>query len=208
MKVHRNGKRVVLAITLVFLGVGILAGDGMLRSAQAQVADPKAVAEQVYRKLPDLPLENTYLRAKSQKPATDSTLVSRLIHYHTMIKSRSPLYRFDWKITLADYLGMNETVLPDTYPSRTFLTKNPIQGDLQAIRQLTRQQRSGLVQALSDLYASQLTPTVEAKPSLMPQPSAPSNQRSEQPLPSLPTRPQLSPLPVKGGRGAVAIAHP
>lgn len=164
------------------LAVGVQSGLGSL--CWALSVSPVTQAEVVYRKLPDFPLENQYIRADNNKQAIESTLISRLIYYHTTVKGRSPLSRLDWKISLADYLGLNDFLQPETYPGENFLKSNPLQNDQARVRGLNRGQRDALVQALVDVFggsrvtgaassplpaASQARPTVPsdrpAKPS-------------------------------------------
>lgn len=106
----------------------------------------------VYAKLPDLPLENQYVSRESGKVDPDNTLVSRLIRYHVYVKGRPPFYRLDWKMTLADYLGVNGAMDEAIYPSSDTLRKNPTEGDVAAINRLNRVQRDALVQALVDAF--------------------------------------------------------
>ncbi|HEY9828778.1 MAG TPA: hypothetical protein V6D19_25445, partial [Stenomitos sp.] len=132
------------------LAVGFQGSLGSLCWALSD--SPATQAEAVYRKLPDFPLENQYVRADNNKQATESTLISRFIYYHTTVKGRSTLSRLDWKISLADYLGLNEFLQPETYPGENFLKSNPLQNDQARIRSLNRVQRDALVQALVDVY--------------------------------------------------------
>jgi len=122
------------------------------QSAPARPIQPDQVWQQIYQQLPDLPLENQYINLETKKPATDNTLVGRFIRYHLYSRGRSPLYRLDWKISLADYLGINNPPQEADYPSRSTLRQNPLEGDIQAIRKLTRKQREALVQALVDAF--------------------------------------------------------
>ncbi len=154
---------------------------------QAQVfIVPKEAARQIYAQLPDIPLENTYLRQDSGAVATDSTLVERLIQYHTSVKGRSPVWRLDWQLTFADYLGLNDFLEPQAYPGRNFLRSNPMDGDLAAIQALSRDQRLALLTALSNLYGDReivLVPRSESSP-----------EPTETPV----TGPQLRPLSLPG----------
>lgn len=133
--------------------------------AIAQRVSPDTAWQQVYQKLPDFPRENQYVSVETRKVATDNTLVGRFIRYHVYVKGRPPLYRLDWKITLADYLGINERIDEGSYPSRNTLRPNPTEGDVAAIRRLTRQQRESLVQALVDTFAP---PVSSPRPAVMP----------------------------------------
>jgi hypothetical protein len=124
-------------------------------SAQSTVAPrvrTDGVWRQIYQHLPDLPLENQYVNKESGKVDPDNTLIGRLIRYHVYVKGRPPFYRLDWKMTLADYLEINEVMDEAIYPSSDTLRKNPTAGDVAAIKKLNRAQRDALVQALVDAF--------------------------------------------------------
>lgn len=106
------------------------------------------VWQEVYRQLPNLPLENQYVSRETGQVATDNTLVRRMIQYHIFQKGRPPGLRLDWKLTLADYLGVNEYMDPDRYVAGARLTPSPLAGDQAAVRRLSRVQREELVQTL------------------------------------------------------------
>lgn len=139
---------------------------------------------QVYQLMPDLPLENQYVNKDTREVST-STLISRLIQYHTTTKRRSPLYRLDWKLTLADYLGVNEGISSSIYPGANALRTNPLEGDRAAIQKLNRVQRDALVQALVTTFS----PAVPADSSGNP----PVSQPSVSPSPSVSPNPSVSP---------------
>lgn len=120
--------------------------------AVAQRISPSDVWQLVYQQLPNLPKENKYISKESGKVAETNTLASRLIRYHIYVKERSPAYRLDWKLTLADYLGANEIMYDTTYPGNDTLRQNPIDGDRAAIKRLSRQQRDALVQTLVNIF--------------------------------------------------------
>lgn len=121
-------------------------------TAQPRSINRRDVARQVHELLPDLPLENHYLHSETGEVDRGNSLVHRLIQYHYDVKSRPIVSRFDWKLTLADYLGANEWMNIDTYPDRR-LAENPYENDVEAIRSLNRQQREDLVQALVTVIA-------------------------------------------------------
>ncbi|WGV26770.1 hypothetical protein [Halotia branconii] len=164
----------VVSVLVLGLGVGKLMPTNLLgiSSALAQRVSPGDVWQQVYQQLPDLPKENKYNRKDSGKVADNNTLASRLIRYHIYIKGRSPIYRLDWKLTLADYLGVNEIMYDTTYPGNDTLQQNPIAGDRTAIKNLTRQQRNALVQVLVNIFNPSSPNTQVPSPS----PSTPSQQ--------------------------------
>lgn len=151
------------ALLLMVVGV-ILLGTRVSKSeytsflgiqpAIAQRISPSDVWQQVYQQLPDFPKENQYISKETGKVAENSTLISRLIQYHIYVKERSPSYRLDWKLTLADYLDANETMYDITYPGYDTLRKNPIESDRAAISKLTRSQRNALAQVLTNVFNS------------------------------------------------------
>lgn len=119
----------------------------------AQRPDVSEVWQKVYQQLPDLPKENNYTRIEGGSVAENNTLVSRMIQYHTFLKGRAPNFRFDWKLTIADYLGVNEAIYDSTYPGAQSLRQNPLDGDRAAIRKLSRTQRDALIQALVNSFS-------------------------------------------------------
>jgi hypothetical protein len=154
----------------------------------AQLDSPGDLSQAVYKKLPSFPLENQYIRTQTNKPATESTLVSRLVQYHS-VKGRSPLYRLDWKITLADYLGVNDFLRPEVYPGNAFLKTSPLDRDRKVIQALNQSQRNTLISALVDGATGQDSSASVAEPAAPAQPKA---------APEAPYKPTLAPLPAKG----------
>jgi hypothetical protein len=154
-------------------------------SAIAQRIDPRDIAAQVYQQQSELPLENQYVRKGSGKVVDSSTLVSRLIEYHTLTKGRSPTSRLDWKITFADYLGLNEYLVEDKYPGKAYLKSSPMEGDRTIIQSFNRKQRADLIQALVNLHADPGSATIPTEPSA-PTPESASPQPTGEPgfLPS------------------------
>ena len=110
------------------------------------------VWKKVYEQLPNLPQENQYISQETGKVAEDNTLIGRLIRYHVYVKARPTQYRLDWKLTLADYLGVNEPMLVLDYPGQEALKENPLERDQKAIQQLNRTQREALVNTLVSLF--------------------------------------------------------
>jgi hypothetical protein len=161
----------------------------------AQLSSPTDVAKFVYQRVPTLALENQYIRTDSNKQAVESTLVSRLVQYHSSVKGRSALYRIDWKTTLADYLGIHEVIQPETYPGYAFLKKNPLESDRASVQKLNAAQRNALVQSLVDAFTGSQTASGAVK---APAPSAPAKP---QPAPAY--RPVLTPLAVPGSAGSL-----
>jgi hypothetical protein len=120
--------------------------------ANAQRVTVGDVWQQVYQQLPDFPRENQYINKESGRVAENNTLASRLIQYHIYVKQRAPIFRLDWKLTLADYLGANEVMYDPSYPGNDVLRQSPIEGDRAAIKKLNRRQRDALVQVLVNAF--------------------------------------------------------
>ncbi len=171
---------------VVLLAQGVM--PERLPTAVAQSANPKVMADQVYERLPHFPREDQYPERGSSTQA-DSTLVSRLIQYHLFVKGRPPTQRFDWQITLADYLGINDYLLAETYPGVGFLATNPMTADTEAIQQLSREQRRALVQVLVEVFTGR--PSGDSHASSEPR------TQSSSPV-AAPAAPVLPPLPTPG----------
>ena len=153
MKRWKQQLGLAILVTVLLLGgsvfpmVNSLGGRSLLHHpAYAQSINRRAIATAVYDQLPDFPLENHYVHIETGDVDLSNTLVYRLIQYHSSVQSR-PMSRFDWKLTLADYMGVNEWMDEDRYPDR-FLRSNPFHQDIDVIRTLNRQQRQELIQAL------------------------------------------------------------
>jgi hypothetical protein len=130
----------------------------------------------VYQQLPYLPKENGYKSKETGEIDPEHTLISRFIRYSQDFKKRTNRYRFDWKLSLADYLGAHETIDPETYPGSVTLTTNPFEADVKAIQALNRRQRQELVDLLAFIYKPQMTEK-PAKAKVTPTPqSTPKNE--------------------------------
>jgi hypothetical protein len=176
-----------VGLTFSTLGlVGLLAGATISSSdLQGVAAETPTFAtprlrvqdawSKVYQQVPDLPLENQYVNRETGKPDPNNTLVSRMVRYHQYVKGRPLVYRLDWKLTLGDYLGINEPILESSYPGFDNLRKNPMESDRAVISRLNRVQRNALVQALVNVFnpaASQpIAPSV-SRPQPVPSPTA------------------------------------
>jgi hypothetical protein len=145
--------------------------------ASAQIGNTEGVWQQVYVKLPNLPLENQYISRETGKVAEKNTLVARLIRYHVFLKGRSPLSRLDWKLTIADYLGANEFQEESVYPSYDTLKTNPLKGDRAAIGRLSRTQRDRLIAVLLESFSNGSETNIP-KPTVSPSPSVPNPRPS------------------------------
>ncbi|NJK64741.1 MAG: hypothetical protein HC921_20400 [Synechococcaceae cyanobacterium SM2_3_1] len=127
--------------------------------AQAQLRLVPEASQQVYETLPALPRENQYqyIDPETGDPETN-TLVRRMMLYHLQIKARALTNRFDWKLTLADYLEKNEAIFAQAYPGSQTLTKNPYTQDKVAVQSLTRQERAALLEAILIALGGDPTP--------------------------------------------------
>lgn len=137
------------------------------------------VAAAVYAEMPGLPLENHYQQDGVAQP--ENTLIFRLLHYHQRLKRRSPLFRLDWKLTLADYLGANEPLNPEQYPFARQLQPEPSEGDRAALNRLNQAQRQALVNLLVRLYNGPAAQPPAPEPT--PTPAQPPPPPSEFPQP-------------------------
>ncbi|MBN3926543.1 MAG: hypothetical protein HWQ37_26240 [Nostoc sp. NMS4] len=142
-----------------------------IQPASAQRITPSDVWQLVYQQLPDFPRENKYISKENGKVAENNTLANRLIRYHIYTKGRAPIYRLDWKLTLADYLGANEIMYDTTYPGNDSLRENPIEGDRKAIKSLTRSQRDALVKVLVNIFNPTSQNTQSPNPNTAPSPT-------------------------------------
>ena len=151
------------AVGLLFIVVPAVVRSDVLGQVAAfgqapavQRVRPEEAWRAVYERLPDFPKENQYVGKETGKVETDNTLVGRFIRYHLYVAGRSPSYRFDWKLTLAEYLGLglNGAFDETSYPSRSTLRTNPAEGDRAAINRLNRSQRDALVQTLVNVFTS------------------------------------------------------
>lgn len=155
----------------------------------AQIIPSALVQEagrRVYEEIPDFPLENYYILQATQEVATDNTLATRFIRYHLYTKGRTPRFRLDWKLTLADYLGVNDLLEFISYPSSDVLNINPMETDRERIQSLNRAQRDALIQVLVNVFNPEAAEIEKSVP--VPAPGITSPQQPRQP--SLPRQPQ------------------
>lgn len=140
----------IATLTIVSL---ILVPFFNIAPATAQSVRFQDAWKQVYEQVPDLPLENQYINRATQKVDPNNTLANRMIRYHQSVKGRPLNYRLDWKMTLGDYLGVNEPIIDSDYPGSNTLRKKPLDSDRAIINRLTRKQRDALVQALVNVFS-------------------------------------------------------
>jgi hypothetical protein len=164
-------------LSVLVVAVFVLSLESNFQPAYAQTVSRTDAWQQVYQQLPDFPRENQYVSKESGKVVENNTLVSRMILYHSYVKGRAPNYRLDWKLTLADYLGVNEVMYDTTYPGNDVLRKNPFDGDRAVIARLNRRQRDALVQALVNTFSSQS----QKIPTSVPNTSPPSGETTPNP---------------------------
>jgi hypothetical protein len=193
--------RILSFFLLALLGLSLVLGLGTHHNFPAIAQNPPTVpnsssiraegaAAIVYQQLPYLPKENEYRRKETGEIDPEHTLISRFIRYNQDLKKRTNRYRFDWKLTLADYLGVNETIDPQTYPGSITLTTNPFETDAKAIQALNRRQRQELVDLLAFIYKPQATEK-PAKTKISPTPQSTPKDESGKPSLAKPGDAQL-----------------
>ena len=138
---RRYFRFLTLAIVLVFTVISAT-------TATAQVVRTGDIAQKIYVELPEIPLENQYFNRRINKVDSNNTLISRMIRYHAYLKGRPVALRLDWKLTMADYLGANDTMDLATYPGQDILAVNPMDADRAAINTLSRKTRDRLIERL------------------------------------------------------------
>lgn len=183
VKKPRLLRNIVIVTGLIFfLGGGKIGKLATIEPAIAQFISPQEVAPFVYEQLADFPLENQYISLETGEVATNHTLIRRLLSYHLYIKNRLPNSRLDWKLTMADYLGVHDKIDESRYPGHNSLTVNPFAQDLAIIDNLDRQQREQLISALVNTFVPKPepeTPTPTSNPT--PTPTTPNNPSLPQP---------------------------
>jgi hypothetical protein len=149
----------------------------LIAEVNAQTLPPEAVAAIIYEQIPTLPTENNYTGKETSNQAVENTLVSRFVRYHQFVKARPTTFRLDWKLTLADYLGVNERMIDNRYPGYNTLNTNPIFRDQEVIKSLSRNEREKLVDILVSIYNPKPNSETNTNPS-------DSNQRGEDNTPT------------------------
>jgi hypothetical protein len=181
----KKTRQIILAFCLgiIISLVGNLDPIRLLSPVLGQNIRPEMVAELVYQRLPNLPLENEYISKTTNQVATNSTLMLRFIRYHEYVKSRPVKYRLDWQLTFADYFDLNEPIQTDRYPGFDTLTASPLESDRAIITKLNRAQRNQLIDTLLAIYNPQ-TETPAQQPA-----TTPSNSPTQR-KPNTPVLPQ------------------
>lgn len=157
-----RAKKVQKFILIFILILGLILGRSWQEVAQSQnLPNPnlprpivtqtvriQMVSRLIYTQMPGFPPENQYLNRRTGVVDTEDTLVNRLIRYHVVTKNRAPMLRFDWRMTLADYLDVNEPMIEDRYPGTDTLQPEPMRNDRAAVSRLTPAQRTNLINLL------------------------------------------------------------
>ncbi|MEC4986285.1 MAG: hypothetical protein SAK42_19475, partial [Oscillatoria sp. PMC 1076.18] len=147
-----------------------------IQPAVAQFVEPARIATIIYERFPEIPSENQYLRLETGEVDTDNTFLSRLLSYHLYVKSRSPNFRLDWKLTIADYLEAHEYIYPNQYPGYNSLQTNPLAGDRAILENMTRKERDRLINNLVSVFnpnatnnnSNNSTPPITTEPTPQP----------------------------------------
>lgn len=170
-----KNQRIILLVLLLVIGI-FFWWLSWQSPGMSQIQRPETVAQQIYQAMPDLPKENNYIRRETGAIDPNNTLISRFLRYHQDTKKRFTLIRFDWQLTLGDYLGVNEKISEENYPGQATLTVNPMAADIKAMNSLNRRQRQQLVTLLVEIYNPAILPqeTPNPSPSPSPSPSRPS----------------------------------
>jgi hypothetical protein len=159
-------------LTVLSLVIALTISLGIWQSSGfSQTQRPETIAQQIYQEIPDLPKENNYTRRDTGAIDPNNTLISRFIRYHQDTKKRLSNIRFDWQLSLGDYLGVNEKIVEERYPGSLTLTANPMNTDIKAINSLNRRQREQLVTILVKIYNPSIVPAETPDPSPSPSPS-------------------------------------
>ncbi|NEO25452.1 MAG: hypothetical protein F6K03_00780 [Kamptonema sp. SIO4C4] len=171
-----KGRTVTKFILWFSLGVLIIGLSPFIPPQQHPVfaqryVRPADAATRVYELLPDFPKANNYRLQETGEVDEESTLISRLIAYHLYVKNRPPIFRFDWKLTLSDYMGFHERVSPNTYPDHLNLQENPLERDREIIDSLTRQERNELIATLIQVFNPDAAAASQEQPPNSPQPT-------------------------------------
>lgn len=187
---YRWSKQLLKHLLAMAMGFLLVLGGSYLKQLPwgnyavfAQYLRPEMAAEQIYLTLTYIPKENEYISKETGKVAPDNTLMSRFIRYHQDIKKRPVIFRIDWQLTLADYLGYHEQIKEERYPGRETLTSNPMEADVKAIQSLNRRQRQELVDFMVKLYTPKTqqstppTPNPQPTPQPSPNPNKPPSSR-------------------------------
>ncbi|HHP7243257.1 MAG TPA: hypothetical protein ACFE0H_01080 [Elainellaceae cyanobacterium] len=149
--------------------------------ANAQWRGTAEAAQRVYEAMPELPLANEYVSSETGDANPENTFANRFVRYHLYIQRRSPTFRFDWKITLADYLGINDWMREDEYPGAGILRTNALDGDRDIVQNLSRAERDKLVQTLVGIFTPDASTSSSRESNGLSESSAQSDSSDESP---------------------------
>lgn len=201
-------KRILRFVALIMVAFGLVLFLGSPAPAQIQRFSVANLADQAYQQLSFIPRENQYISTETGQTATSNTLISRFIRYHAFLKGRSPNFRLDWKLTLADYLGANELMISAVYPGSDTLRSNPMATDVAAIQKLNRAQREQLISVLVNLFVPS-SEAVQPQAPRLPTPAAPSvSAPAASPSAPLPGMGSTVPLPNEPKPGDARLLTP
>lgn len=119
---------------------------GLMPPVQAQLREIPRITEAVYAAMPNLPRLDQFRTGSGE--SLETSFVRRVLLYHMRSEGRSLRSRLDWKLTFADYLGINLTMFAQQYPGADQFTENPYNADLEALRALSRAEREQLLAIL------------------------------------------------------------
>lgn len=146
------GKQLKFWFLAVLTTLMVLAGS-ILQVGEPLMAAPSghanyqviAIANQLYTQYPDIPRAERTQAEQTPVNQTNTTFLSRFIHYHLDAKARPAQYHLDWELSMADYLDAPYS----DHIEQTAMLKT----DKMAMHTLTRQQRHDLVRTLEQLFA-------------------------------------------------------
>ncbi len=190
---RRSAGAIVLAVLLcLIIGLNSNPSPATAQGSRLRQLRPQEILVEASKQLTFIRPDNQYVDRQTKKIRPESTALARLIEYHVYGRGRSPLYRLDWKLTLADYLGAFELMDDDSYPGANQFVRNPVTTDRLQVRSWSRSQREQVVNTLTALYnPNSLKP---AAPLVFPNP----NPAPPRPEPSPPKEPLNRPLPQTG----------
>ncbi len=162
---------------------------------QAQLREIPRITETVYAAMPNLPRLDQFRTSSGE--SLETSFVRRLLLYHMRSEGRSLQSRLDWKLTFADYLGINVTMFAQQYPGADQFSENPYNADLDALRALSRAEREQLLAIL--LEAVEFNGIVNSLDVASIDPDLPSPFAVLEPDTPVATPPAVIELPAGGG---------
>ena len=111
-------------------------------ASSQRIRDIPDQTAQIYELMPDLPGYDD-----------DTKWLQRVLLYHVRTKGRLTNSRFDWRLTFADFLGVNDPIYADQYPSGD-TELNPLNSDREQFQTLTRQDRNEFLAAILQVYGN------------------------------------------------------